>query len=45
MRRKCARCGREFDRLEGRIDERDYCHPDDPTLPDCYTLTCWEQAS
>jgi hypothetical protein len=40
---KCARCGRHLDRLEGRIGDQDYCHPDDPNLPDCYELTCHEQ--
>lgn len=35
----CERCGRHLDRLEGRIGDLDYCHPDDPDLPDCYTLT------
>ena len=37
---KCARCGRHLDRLEGRIGDQDYCHPDNPELPDCYEITC-----
>lgn len=39
----CARCGRHLARLEGRIGDQDYCHPDDPNLPDCYEITCHEQ--
>lgn len=38
-----VRCGRRLGRLEGRIDERTYCHPDDPRLPDCYTIASHEQ--
>lgn len=38
----CERCGRHLDRLEGRIGDLDYCHPDDPDLPDCYTITSHE---
>ena len=38
----CERCGRHLDRLEGRIGDLNYCHPDDPDLPDCYTLTSHE---
>jgi glutathione S-transferase len=40
---KCARCGRHLDRLEGRIGDQDYCHPDNPELPDCYEICCHEQ--
>lgn len=40
---KCARCGRHLDRLEGRIGDDYYCHPDDPKLPDCYEIACHEQ--
>lgn len=38
----CERCGRHLDRLEGRIGDLNYCHPDDPNLPDCYTITSHE---
>jgi hypothetical protein len=43
--KKCARCGREYQRFEGGIGGEDYCHPDDPNLPDCYTLTHWAESS
>lgn len=39
----CERCGRHLDRREGRIGDLNYCHPDDPALPDCYTITSHEQ--
>lgn len=38
----CARCGRVLTALEAMIDDRWLCHPDDPALPDCYTLASHE---
>jgi hypothetical protein len=33
----CAACGREMRRYEGYASDMGYlCHPDDPTLRDCY---------
>lgn len=37
---RCARCGEPIDGL-GIINAKRYCHPDDETKPDCYTLECW----
>jgi hypothetical protein len=40
----CTRCGQQ-QRGSASIDGLPFCHPDDPELPDCYTLTSWDIAS
>lgn len=38
---KCARCGREYEGLEGEINGTPFCHP---AMADEYEVTCYKQA-